>query len=133
MNRSRQKYWAQYARALADRLNLQDWIITIKDEPANEESYAEVRCLFGKMEAEIRLAKDFDSFPREQQRYSVTHELIHVHQFGVTNLICDGELDVILGKPAYTVLCDAFTFATERACHGLTIAVAQFMPFPRKQ
>src|SRR5579885_2312969 len=92
MRRDRQEY-QRYFREIADRMQLQNWTITIEPVPPGDAAdYAEVLRTKGRRVALIRLSELFLNSSEEDQRDTAVHELIHLQGAFVDSFI-RGQLD----------------------------------------
>lgn len=71
--------WTEYIRLLADRLLLRDWHFVVSRTEADAGNRAQVGIHHKKDEAEVFLSEAWLAYPPEQQRQTLTHELLHAH------------------------------------------------------
>jgi hypothetical protein len=77
---TRRQKWAPYVREIADRLALKDWVIDVDDDgPKDQSAHASIWIAHGRKRATIYLSDEFLADSRPEQRQSIAHELIHVH------------------------------------------------------
>jgi hypothetical protein len=70
---------SHYLRQLADLLGLRDWHITLSRGPSDHDSRAQVYVHRNKDELTVQLNEGWSSMAAEQQRLTLTHELLHAH------------------------------------------------------
>ena len=124
------EYWEQYLRTLADQMGLRDWRIELSDEyPEKEDAAAQVNCVYGRKLAHIRLAKEWGTYSKEEQRHYLVHELVHPH---IEPMFCMVENDMkgVLGNQAYEVLIWPYRRTMEFTVDGLASVIASFIPLP---
>lgn len=121
MTDPRRQVFAAYLRALADALRLRDWTIRLSDEPAGPGDSADVACPYGRKLATVRLGESFLDDAPEEQRHTLTHELIHCHLMPAWEVACEGL------EPAAVAV---FRRLAEYGVDGLADAVAPLMPLP---
>jgi hypothetical protein len=116
--------FAPYIRQLADRLGLRDWAFHILDETVlRDDSDAEVHCIEGRKLARLRLSEDFLRSDAQNQRHTLTHELIH----------CQLAAGVIVAEKLLSASeRSLFMLSIEYGVDGLADAVAPLMPLPPK-
>lgn len=76
MSEDRLDYWGAYLASLTPPLRLMDWTLKLQTEPSADTSIASVCPTYGRKLATIRVCKDWEMLSREEQRHSLTHELI---------------------------------------------------------
>lgn len=104
---------ADYIAYLAQTLEISNWRIILDDGyPAEDDVAAQIGCTYGRRVATLQLAKDFFSAPAEKQRHYLIHEVVHVMTEGMDNII-ENKLDELIGKPAFTVLHEAWAVQVE--------------------
>jgi hypothetical protein len=67
-----------YISRLMTAMGLPSYRIKIMDEPADEEAIAEIRCVEGRYVAEVYLCKDWMKRDPDEQRDTITHEVLHI-------------------------------------------------------
>ncbi|MCC6311345.1 MAG: hypothetical protein IT345_10565 [Trueperaceae bacterium] len=119
---------ARYMASIAKDFGLRDWALTLHDEPPDDpNALASVECVFGRRNAHVRVAQDFDQYPPEDQRTAILHELIHVHTEGLRALLRNSLPDLI-GHPTFNALWAGVTQADEHATDALADAIAPYYP-----
>jgi hypothetical protein len=119
----RKQAFAPYLRTLADLMGLKDWQFTIADGPAGETALASVKPWYGRKGATIWLSESFLNNAPEEQRYVVTHELIHCHTEAGWEIADDAMPDEAKA---------AFKRMMEYAVDGIATALAAHLPLPPK-
>jgi hypothetical protein len=76
---TRRQKWLPYVRELADLLALKDWQVVVSEEKPDGDAIASVNCCDGRKLATVKLSEGFFSDSIEDQRQTITHELIHCH------------------------------------------------------
>ena len=117
---TRRQRWAPYVRQLADTLRLRDWRIEVyEDAPADSTATASCCPVQGRKFAVIRLGESFLTDPPDDQRHTLTHELLHCHLGPMTRMI-----------EAHDGLPPAANLAMEYCVDGLADAIAPLLPLP---
>ena len=125
--RSRRQRWSPYARKVADILHLKDWRIVVLEQPSvNGSLLASCQSRStGRNTPTSALAEGFLNDDAEEQRHTVTHELLHCHL----------EPDVAeCSKLARSDECSA-RMAMEYCVDGLAdaLAIAGYCQCPRRR
>lgn len=129
MTKAQAQWLSDYVFLVASKMKLKDWDFDIDESPPDtDNAAAAIRCVPGRKYAVIRVAVDFFQEKPQQQRHSITHELIHCHMSMAHNYI-DGLLDS--GDLTCTHR-EAFMFNLEYGVDGMADAIAPFMPLPPK-
>lgn len=68
-----------YLRTLADLMTLRDWRIDLDDRAADDGNCAQVTVTYGQKHARIWVCWDFAARSPEERRYTLVHELLHMH------------------------------------------------------
>ena len=98
----------EYVTYLLDMLEIRDWRIRLDSTPPDDvECATAIKCVYGRRTAGIKLSRDFFDFPPDDQRHYIVHELCHVLTDGLDNVIENG-VESLIGKPAFTVLVEAW-------------------------
>ncbi len=79
MKKRDRKALSAYIRSIADQLGLSDWNLNLLREPCGDDYNAQVRIIYGRKVADIRVSAEFRGFDLERVRRTVVHELIHLH------------------------------------------------------
>ncbi len=70
----------RYTAKLAKLMGLSEWTIHVStDPPEDNESAAEVYCVYGRKYALIRLSVNYYRCSATEQRQVICHELLHCH------------------------------------------------------
>jgi hypothetical protein len=107
-------------------MRLQDWRITFSDAPSSQDTWAEIDVHSQRNEATIYLGWDFFKQTPDEQRATLSHELVHVI-LSRTDQIVEG-LEAPLGTIAYAMLNAAYEDGIERASDQLGRIIAQLLP-----
>lgn len=118
-----------YIRTVADSLGLRDWQFSVKREPCDDDSQAEILCTYGRKHAEVRVGADWMDCEPTRQRLVVVHELLHCHLDPIGKL-AHNDLPQVLGQPASALLAEVVQRDIEFAVDGIAEAVAGFFPEP---
>lgn len=122
-----------YIRHLADLLGLRDWSVGLSKEywvVSDNDTAAEIRTTYGQKQGKIKICAEFPDMPSEEQRYTLTHELVHCHcdlwgMFVDNDLImkvCDGTTQEALRAIHHRIL--------ETTVDGIAVAIAKLLPLP---
>lgn len=119
----------RYVRGMANALELRDWTVTLsRDYPDAEDTLADIKCTYGRKLLTIRLCKGFEYRSLEDQRQSITHELLHAHLSGLEwtynnlgNHLAASTFDAVWGS-----MKDQIEFATD----AIADAVSKHLPLP---
>lgn len=128
MNDEQHSFWLAYIRDLADMLKLKDWDIQLsRGEPDSATADAEIRTWYGQRGADVRLPDKFFAQQGPQQRYFITHELMHCHVDSYsecTRLYVNNNGD----REAY--IAQVYQREEEMLVDTLARVVAEFLPLP---
>ncbi len=129
MKRKQHKALAAYVRDTANRLALRDWTVALNVGPLREADHnGQVECVYGRRYAVVTVPPDFDRQPRETQRHTVVHELVHCH-LDPLRLVVEN-LETNLGDALYGVTMGTHRDATEYATDALADAFSPLIPLP---
>lgn len=113
----------EYITYLQEVLEIRDWRIELLGTyPYSTDAAASMKCIYGQRLGSLALAKDFFDNTPARQRHYIVHELAHVITDGCDNVIENG-LDVLLGRPAFTVLQEAWRVQLEYLTDQVTYIV----------
>lgn len=111
-------------------MGLTHWKIKLMDEhtaeDGNEDALATIGIIPGRHQAELRLAKDFLTFPLEDKRIAIIHELLHCHQQKLL-LWADDTLKEVLGLVAYEIFNAAYRDNFEHMVDDLAVVIARLV------
>lgn len=124
---------ADYCAHVMRLLEMNDWRLTLLDElPANGQAAASIECIYGRRVADLRLEQHFaDNAPDKQQHY-IVHEIVHLLTDGIDNVIENG-VETLIGRPAYTVLHEAWDVQVEYLTDHLAYVLVDLMDGPNSQ
>lgn len=117
-----------YARTLADLMELRDWRITVGDEPCDGQFAAQIQCVYGRKRARIRLCAEWDDRTPDQQRQNLVHELLHCHM-----RLCESlaeQAEHLMKGGAYQVWYINHEHGIEYAVDAIADALAPHLPLP---
>lgn len=118
---------ARYTTDIAKGFGLGGWTLIFPPEPPSiDETGAMVDTTYGRRVAHIRFADEFPSFPPEEQRHMVIHELLHIHFAHELQTVQD--LLGSMGREAQAVAGDAYRLGHEYGIDAIADAIADFYP-----
>lgn len=112
--------WNGYIAELKERMRLNDWTLRLKleDKPRDGDN-AEIHSTHGRKLAVLLLSDAFLADKPEDQRHTIVHELVHMHFFGLTDLMeARGDMD------------SAARMLVELGVDAMADVLAPFMPLP---
>ena len=112
-----------YARLVADKIGLRDWSIHVLDESPRPGDAADMRGVYGRRVAEIRISDEALAGEPEKLRYYVVHELVHCHFASMHNY-----LDLILNAGEQVAYGQCYEYGVDAAASAL----APHMPLPKR-
>jgi len=115
--------WLKEAKRV---MNLQDWIIKVSDAPSSQDSLAEIDVHSQRSEATIYLAWDFFKQTPDEQRATLSHELVHIVLARVDQIV--EALETPLGTIGYAILNASYDDTSERAADHLGRIIAPLLP-----
>jgi hypothetical protein len=128
MSRKQHKNLAQYIQRMAATLGLREWKIKLMDEHTAEDgdsdALATISSVPGRHYAEIRVAKDFNSFSYQDKKTALIHELVHCHQQRLL-LWADDTLREVLGTVGYEIFNAAYRDNYEHMVDDLAVVFAR--------
>lgn len=125
--------WYLYFRGIADTLDLKDWEFVIDENPCDgDDANATTWVYDSQRRGVISLSDSWRDIPPEKQRRIAVHELLHIHESGVEDLIRLG-LEGILGSQAYDMFMKIYNDKSELMIDSIATAIAPFFPLPQTQ
>ncbi len=122
-----------WLRKHADLLGLRDAVITVSPRPAAADATAASHLQDCTDHSVVALGKTFAESTPEQQRATLTHELLHLHFQPVTRMV-DRLIEDELGKRAEGLISAAVSEVEERCIDRLAHGLAQLLePFDLAQ
>ena len=118
---------ARYIASIAKDFGLRDWDLSLDSDPCDDDAIASVNTAYGRKAAVINVAADFEHYTPEAQRMAVIHELIHIHQAQIIDLI-ERTLPNAIGAAAFLMFNAAWRQAMEHSTDGLATAIADRYP-----
>lgn len=133
MNERDRLHVQAYVRDVAEQLELNDWRITIVDEPPEPgadggESLAQIEDVYGRRLAALRLCPDFIALEPRVQRGTIVHELVHLHFQGAWDYAHLG-VKQLLGaafEPYRAAMCQHLEYGID----AVALAFAEKVPLP---
>ena len=119
---------ARYARAVADRAGLRDWMIEVEHDPVDG-ALAQVRLHADRRQLRLAFADGFELEPEDDQRHAITHELVHPHLRDLFATVESAAQEEFSGS-AYRLYIGAVRRDVERTVDAVAEALAPGMPFP---
>lgn len=118
-----------YMRAVADRLGLRDWTITVMRAPLDDDDDAAARIVptYGRRQAKIWLAYVFNEWDAEEQRHVIVHELLHLTVEPLFARLSH-TLPKVLGAPIYDLLMASIKLDAEYQNDALADFIAPLFP-----
>ena len=119
---------AKYIKRCCVIYGLSEWHGELHtDPPANDSAIASVETAYGRKIAVIRVCADFDEYEPQVQRCAIVHELTHIHEAQMIDLI-DDRLPEALGKPAFVMFEAGWRQAMEHTTDAIATAIAPMFP-----
>jgi len=128
MTRKQHNRIAKYIQRMAATLGLREWKLKLMDEftaeDGDENALMTIAILPGRHVGQIRLAKDFNSFPYEDKKQAIIHELVHCYQQKLL-LWADDTLREVLGTVGYEIFNAAYRDNFEHMVDDLAVVFAR--------
>lgn len=116
------------ARTYADQLGLRNHTVELMvDEPRDPAALMECELATGRAHIRLRVRGDFWSFPEQERRLALTHELIHPHFQRLTERT-ESVFRENIGGIAFRVFWLGFTGDVEELVDRLASLLAPTMP-----
>lgn len=128
MNQRQVRYWERYINKLANIMGLRDWEIHAVTEPIGEGNIAQCNLVFGQRVAAIALSENFFNQPPQEQRSTITHELIHCHVEQIMRH--QKTFEELFPKDLWLAFCWEQHESMEYAVDAIAVAWAQSLPLP---
>lgn len=125
---ARKQTTVEYTRQLAVAMGLGGWHIEESADPASEGCLAEIEPTYGQRHAKLALCATWEELPKEEQRNTIVHELLHVALAPLSQLAFDivEALDEGAAKTARASL----NLSEEYIVDALAEAWSPYMPLP---
>jgi hypothetical protein len=120
-------YLGTWLREAGDLLALKDWRIECSPFDCEKSAYASTFIRDATDEATIAVGRDFLSHNGEEQRATLTHELLHPHFYRITHL-AETLITAELGKRTEAVIDAAVEQLEELTIDRLAHAIAGWLP-----
>lgn len=118
-----------YLRVMADAMALKDWAIHLQRKtPENPNHQAAVQSVYGRRHANIWVDSAFFDDSPEEQRQTITHELLHLHINPIKHALQNAKTN--LGDHTYGVVEGMMDDATEFAVDDISAVLALGLPLP---
>lgn len=125
-----------YMRFIADIMGLQNWRLSLSDEPpAGGNDAAPGFIVFGQanvnpdyMTGQVSLLDEWAERDEGELRHTIVHEFLHFHMAKMSGPIND--LENALGFLMFNPLADAMNRMEELTIEGITSAWAPMLPLP---
>jgi hypothetical protein len=117
-----------YLKDLAEAMGLGDWTLDLREEPADENTVAEIDCTLGQKHARVYLCEQWLDLDQETQRDTLAHELVHAHLSQLRHLADAMLAEVKGGKVAAA----AFHLVEEYTTETIAQAWAPYLPLPEQ-
>jgi hypothetical protein len=121
---------SQYVGKMAATLGLVHWKLKLADEfceeDGNPDALATLQVMPGRHYGLIRLSKDFNTFPYDEKKQALIHELVHCHQQRLL-LWADDTLREALGSVAHEILWAAYRDNFEHMVDDLSVVLARLV------
>ena len=128
MSRKQHNKIARYIQSMAATLGLREWNLKLMDEftaeDGDENALMTIQIVPGRHMGQIRLAKDFNSFPYKDKKQAIIHELVHCHQQKLL-LWADDTLREVLGTVGYEIFNAAYRDNFEHMVDDLAVVFAR--------
>lgn len=131
MNDAQHAALLSYVGEARNALYLQAYEVNLRrDEPSDRTALASVEPVDGRLVANLYIAPGFWSQTPEEQRQTVVHELVHVIQREMTDVIRLGAWIRHVGQGTYDATWEAFRDQVEKQCDRLATIIAPLVPVP---
>lgn len=132
MNERKYRSLAKYAGMVADGLGVGHLHISLHPESPGEAkdgsaAAASWEGTYGRNQGVIRVNPAFDTYPPEEQRVVIVHELLHAHTEALREHVRTS-LAPVLGQSVFDVFMAGFTQHDERFTDALATAIAPSFP-----
>lgn len=125
---ARERRLLRYAARQAEALGLRDWTVVTQKGEVGEDIIAHAEMAYGRKVATITFGPRFFASPREEQRATVAHELLHAHLDGPATVLRD--IETQLGTLQWEIVHETYRRRSEEACDAIAEAVAKWLPLP---
>lgn len=117
-----------YVAACLPILNLGNWKVTILNDVAPEDRYADIEPNDQAQTANLRVGNLFWAQKPEEQRLTIVHELIHLHLCRLDQAV--DRLEPVLGSAAWAPWAGVYEDAYERATDSIAEILAPHLDLP---
>lgn len=108
--------------------HLNHWTITVAQEPADSDAWADIEAHSQANEATLRISHGFWSLTRHKQRLVLTHEVSHILTWRLDESV--EKLQKPLGDLAWSVFQSQYDDYAERTVESIATVIAPMLPLP---
>lgn len=127
----RQKNVQAYVDELAATMGLADWAIKVSLEGCDDDNLAEISCSYAQRNAEMFLSENWETFPAEEKRATITHELVHALLAPYTQHI-DVLVKALIDREEMSRAASAsLSHMEEMVVDQIAVAWAEKLPLPK--
>lgn len=119
-----------YVKRLQEAMRLTHWVVLVQAKWASKDKLATIHTTAGRYVACLWVSRSFWKRPSEDQRNTITHELIHLTHSNVTDEVRLGEYRQQLGQVMYDALHTNVLRHVEMMVDHLAGLLAPTMPLP---
>ena len=117
-----------YVASCLPLLRLENWKITILNDVAPEDRYADIEPNDQAQTANLRVGNLFWAQKPDEQRLTIVHELVHLHLCRLDQAV--DRLEPVLGSAAWAPWAGVYEDAYERATDAIADVLASQIPTP---
>jgi hypothetical protein len=118
---------SSYIKVLLNEMHLWGWRVILHPDQPDTENDARISTCDDRKIAHLYLADDFFTFDRDQQRQTLVHEMLHLHESGPSDIVRK-DLSKHLGQSTYDVVWANYARQCEFMVDELANVIAPFMP-----
>ena len=130
--KARATYWLRYVRTVQNALGIGNYTIHLVAEDPPDGATASIAPNYRRSVAHLRLDPEIDDRTPQEQRQTIVHEVLHLVTADVAELILDGPLVDLIGKPAHHAFVQSWLLAYESSHDWLATILAEsgVVPLP---
>lgn len=121
-----------YAEELVTWMGLADWTVEISTDEIEDDSLAEIECIYGQRLAKISLNPNWDTMTPAAQRDTLVHELVHAILAPMSQMSCDMIDALNVEGQGPIVAKAAIANVEEWVTDNIAIAWGQHLPLPKE-